>query len=206
MREQDVRAALANGADAVGFIVQSPISPRNLALSKAERLMRCVPIFTSRVAVTIADDMKVIKKICSSLRPDALQLYGKNSKMINSIRRAYPETKLILANGIRDQASISEAKRIARESDAVLADTVSRHGMGGTGQVHDWKLTATLRKAIYPHPLILAGGLTPTNVRSAIRAVKPYGVDVSSGVEHSIGVKDHRKIRKFIANAKGASI
>jgi phosphoribosylanthranilate isomerase len=76
--------------------------------------------------------------------------------------------------------------------------------MGGTGQVHDWNLTATVRKRIHPKPLILAGGLTPMNVRQAIRQVEPYGVDVSSVVERAIGVKDHKKIREFIANAKGA--
>jgi len=65
-------------------------------------------------------------------------------------------------------------------------------------------MTATLRKRIRPHPLILAGGLTPRNVRLAIEEVRPYGVDVSSGVERTIGVKDHRKIREFIVNAKGA--
>jgi phosphoribosylanthranilate isomerase len=204
MREEDVQVALENGADAVGFIVQSPISPRNLTLERAERLMKSVPIFTLKVAVTITEDIRDIKKICSKLQPDALQLYGKDLQLIRRIRRSHPETRLILATGIRDKSSIDSATRSAKESDAVLADTLNKQGMGGTGQVHDWNLTATVRKRIHPKPLILAGGLTPMNVRQAIRQVEPYGVDVSSGVERAIGVKDHKKIREFIANAKGA--
>ena len=87
-------------------------------------------------------------------------------------------------------------------SDAVLADSPSHDGMGGTGRTHDWNLTATLRDRIYPHPLILAGGLTPSNVQTAIKKVRPFAVDVSSGVEKTVGVKDPRKIRDFIMRAK----
>jgi phosphoribosylanthranilate isomerase len=74
--------------------------------------------------------------------------------------------------------------------------------MGGTGRTHDWHLTATLRDKIYPRPLILAGGLTPINVQQAIKEVRPFAVDVSSGVEKTIGVKDRNKIRNFIKKAK----
>jgi phosphoribosylanthranilate isomerase len=74
--------------------------------------------------------------------------------------------------------------------------------MGGTGKTHDWHLTALIRNAIHPHPLILAGGLTSKNVRRAIYEVRPFAVDVSSGVEKRVGVKDHEKIREFVMNAK----
>jgi phosphoribosylanthranilate isomerase len=78
-------------------------------------------------------------------------------------------------------------------------------GMGGTGRTHDWELTARIRSTIYPYPLILAGGLTPGNVRAAIHRVRPFAVDVSSGVEKTIGIKDQGKIREFIMNAKEGS-
>jgi phosphoribosylanthranilate isomerase len=74
--------------------------------------------------------------------------------------------------------------------------------MGGTGRTHDWNLTAALRNRIYPHPLILAGGLTPSNVQTAIRKVRPFAVDVSSGVEKTVGAKDLKKIGDFIKRAK----
>lgn len=203
MHREDVQAAVDNGADAVGFVVQSPSSRRNLRLIKAKKLLRSVPVFVTKVAVTSAEDLKAIGKICSTLHPDALQLHRHDIRLIRKIRSTYPEIELILATGIRDRSSVNEATRTSRLSDGVLADTPGKNGMGGTGHIHDWTMTATLRKRIYPHPLILAGGLTPSNVQLAIEEVRPYGVDVSSGVERTIGVKDHKKIREFIVNAKG---
>jgi phosphoribosylanthranilate isomerase len=201
-RLTDVRAALDSGADAVGFVVSSPSSPRNLSLNAAHKLMKEVPIFATKVAVTSANDPRAVAKICSKLRPDALQLHRYQQQLVGVIRRRHPETKLILARAISDRSSLELASWTARESDAVLADSPSLSGMGGTGRTHDWYLTATLRDRIYPHPLILAGGLTPINVQQAIRKVRPFAVDVSSGVEKTIGVKDHKKIRDFIKKAK----
>ncbi len=201
MRSKDVSAALDSGADAVGFIVGSS-SPRNLPLVKAQELMKQVPIFATKVAVTSANDPKLVMKICAKLNPDAIQLHEHRQGLVRLIRRKHPETDLILATGIRDRSSVRRAQRTARYSDAVLADSPSTTGMGGTGRTHDWELSAALRKGIYPHPLILAGGLTPSNVRLAIRKVRPFAVDVSSGVERTIGVKDDKKIKDFINNAK----
>jgi phosphoribosylanthranilate isomerase len=164
--------------------------------------MKTVRIFATKVAVTSAHDSKSVIKVCYKLNPNTLQLHQHSPELAKLIRRRYPETKLILATAIRDSSAVNRAKQTARYSDAVLADTPSATGMGGTGRTHDWGLTASLRNRIYPHPLILAGGLTPSNVRLAIRKVRPFAVDVSSGVEKAIGVKDHDKIREFIINAK----
>lgn len=202
MRLKDVDAALNSDADAVGFVVGSPSSPRNLSLGEARKLMKAVPIFATKVAVTSSRDPRTVRKICSTLIPDTLQLHRHNQELIRMIRRTYPEIELILATAVRDHSSLVQAKRTTRYSDAVLADTFSDTGMGGTGRTHDWKLTATLRRKIYPHPLILAGGLTPSNVQLAIRKIRPFAVDVSSGVEERIGVKDPVKVREFIMNAK----
>jgi phosphoribosylanthranilate isomerase len=202
MRLADVRAALDSGADALGFVVSSPSSPRNLSLNAAHALMKNVPVFATKVAVTSADDSRSVTKICSKLEPDALQLHRYRRQIVGFIRRKHPETKLILARAISDRISLGLASWTARESDAVLADSPSLSGMGGTGRTHDWSLTAALRDRIYPHPLILAGGLTPNNVQQAIRKVRPFAVDVSTGVEKTIGVKDPKKIRDFIKKAK----
>lgn len=203
MRSQDVKAALENGADALGFVVGSPSSPRNLALSQARRLMEKVPVFTTKVAVTSASDSESVLRICSKLKPDAVQLHQHQRELVHSVRKKRPDMRVILATAIRDHSSISRAKRTSRYSDAVLADSAGTGPMGGTGRTHDWRLTAALRNRIYPHPLILAGGLTPGNVRLAIRKVRPFAVDVSTGVEKRVGVKDHEKIRSFIDEAKG---
>lgn len=202
MRTEDVWTALDSGADALGFVVSSPSSPRNLPLNVAQKLMKNVPVFTTKVAVTSANDPKTVAKICSKLNPDALQLHRYRQQLVGLIRRKHPETKLILATVISDPSSLKLAPWTSRESDAVLADSPSPSGMGGTGRTHDWYLTAALRDRIYPHPLILAGGLTPINIQQAIKKVRPFAVDVSSGVEKTIGVKDPKKIRDFIKKAK----
>jgi phosphoribosylanthranilate isomerase len=202
MRSQDLAAALESGADAVGFVVGSPSSRRNLELNQARKLIKRVPIFATRVAVTSTNDPKKVLRICSRLKPDAVQLHQHQQELVRLIRKKHPETELILATAIRDHSSLTRASWILNDSDAVLADTPGADGMGGTGRIHDWRLTADFRNRIYPHPLILAGGLTPSNVRLAIRTVKPFAVDVSTGVEKRIGVKDDRKIRDFINNAK----
>jgi phosphoribosylanthranilate isomerase len=205
MRPQDVTAALDSGADALGFVVGSPSSPRNLELSEARRLMEPIPLFATKVAVTSATDPRTVLKLCSKLKPDAVQLHQYGKQMIQSIRKKGPDTRIILATPIRDHSSIRKATETSNYSDAVLADTAGSGPMGGTGRTHDWRLTASLRNRIYPHPLILAGGLNPGNVRSAIRKVNPFAVDVSTGVEKRIGMKDNGKIRAFINNAKGVS-
>jgi phosphoribosylanthranilate isomerase len=202
MRPADVRTALDSGADALGFVVSSPPSPRNLSLNAAHKLMKNVPIFATKVAVTSANDPRTLAKICSKLKPDALQLHQYRKQVVGLIKRKHPETKLILARAISNRSSLRLAGWASKESDAVLADSPSLSGMGGTGRTHDWDLTAALRDRIFPHPLILAGGLTPINVLQAIRKVKPFAVDVSSGVEKTIGVKDRNKIRDFIEKAK----
>lgn len=174
----DVKAALDSGADALGFVVAAPSSRRNLSLAEAQALMKTVPVFATKVAVTNAHDPKTVFKICSRLKPDALQLHKHTPALVRALRRKKQETQLILTTPIRNTFSLAAAKTVSSHSDAVLADSAGPHGMGGTGKTHDWHITAMLRNAIYPHPLILAGGLTPGNVKTAIREVKPFAVDV----------------------------
>ena len=204
MRPNDVDFAAKQGADAIGFVVGTPISRRNLQLDKAKRLIKRVPIFTASVAVTATADLRSLQKITKRLHTDALQLHRYNNQIINAIRKANPELSLIIATPIRNMESISTAESTSKFSDAIIAETPSELGTGGTGRTHDWTLTSLLRTKIHPHPLILAGGLTASNVKHAIQLVKPYGVDVSSGVENKSGVKDHQKMKEFIHMAKEA--
>jgi phosphoribosylanthranilate isomerase len=204
MRPKDVEVAADYGADAVGFVVGTPISRRNLKMDEAKKLIKHAPVFISSVAVTVTSDPKVLQKIVTKLHPDALQVHGCDLRIMDNIRKTNPGLSIILATPIRDAESILDAERTVKCSEAVLAESPNQFGTGGTGRTHDWKLTVRLRNRIYPHPLILAGGLTPNNVRTAIKEVGPYGVDVSSGVERRIGVKDHRKMKEFIKRAKEA--
>jgi len=205
MRLGDVTAALNEGADAVGFVVDSPSSPRNLPLTKAQELMKAVRLFATKVMVTSSHDPRKIVRTCSKLKPDAVQLHYHTPELVRKLRKNQSSTSLILATGIRGTSSLKQAKSVSRYADAILADSPSTTGIGGTGRTHDWRLTARIRNTIRPHPLILAGGLTPSNVKGAIEIVNPFAVDVSSGVEKRVGVKDHGKIREFILNAKGSS-
>ena len=205
-RQVDVEAAIKYGADAVGFIVGVPSSPRNLGIDRAKKLMKLVPPFNLKVAVTSSTDLRTLRKISDTLRPDALQLHNHNKTTIRNIQKHNPHLRLILGVQVENKSSITYAKHASKYSDAIIADSPSRTGRGGTGLTHDWILTTRIRKAINPHPLILAGGLTTTNVQSAIRTVGPYAVDVSGGVEKTKGVKDHMKMKEFIINAKETQV
>ncbi|HUK50308.1 MAG TPA: phosphoribosylanthranilate isomerase [Terriglobales bacterium] len=207
MRAQDANSAIENGADALGFVVASPRSPRNLSSVHARKLMKLAPVFTTKVAVTTAEEPKTILNLCSRLKPDAVQLHAHSRELIRTIRKKEREIKLILASPVHDKSSLKAAVQVSTYSDAVLVDTPHPHSLGGgTGKTHDWSLSAEIRETIDPHPLILAGGLNSENVATAILKVKPFAVDVSSGVEKKIGMKDHQKIKEFIVKAKEADM
>jgi phosphoribosylanthranilate isomerase len=201
MRPEDVKAALNYGADAVGFVVGTPSASRNLTITQAEKLMRHVPVYNLKVAVSASKDLKELKRISNSLKPDALQLHYHTRQIVEELRKDNPNLRMILATHM-DEKWPTRLRLASKYSDAIIADSPSETNMGGTGRSHDWAITARARRAIHPHPLILAGGLTPENVSSAIRQVRPYAVDVSSGVERKTGIKDHKKIKEFIKNAK----
>jgi len=202
MRSKDVEAAGASGADALGFVVATPISRRNLRMEEAQKLIKRVPLFTSSVAVTAASNLKTLKSIVKMLSPDAIQLYEGNLPLVRDIHKTHPGIDIILATPVHRSKSIPNLESLLEVSDAIIAETPNKLGIGGTGKTHDWHLTRQIRDRIRPHPLILAGGLTPSNVTSAIEIVRPFGVDVSTGVEDKPGVKNHRKMKEFIEKAK----
>jgi phosphoribosylanthranilate isomerase len=200
-RKEDLDAAVAAGADAVGFVVGVASSPRNIALEKAEKLIRQVPPFVKSVLVTVPrgiDDFEMYEK----LNPDAIQIHGENLHTAASVRLKIPNTLLIGAVNAKLANALDVVSKPAKIFDAVLLDSFANGRYGGTGIVHDWELSKRVKQAIHPKPLILAGGLTPENVAEAVRTVEPYAVDVSSGVERQPGIKDHKKISNFIKNAK----
>ena len=110
MRQQDVNIALDSGADAVGFVVASPSSPRNLSLEKARKLMRAVPVFTAKVTVTSSDDSMDSVRLCRALRPETVQLHHHNPELIRRLRKMEPEVKLILATALRDRIIIGRGQ------------------------------------------------------------------------------------------------
>jgi len=201
-REEDLAFAVAAGADAVGFLMGVPSSPRNLTLERAERLLRQVPIFVDSVVVMAPQNINGLVEICEGLKPTAIQIHGKKNFDASEIRERIKDTRLIKTIYVTKDALKETVIEDLKTFDAVLLDSFTKGQYGGTGRVHDWTLSRQIKEAVAPLPVILAGGLKPENVKEAILTVQPYAVDVASGVELRPAVKDHEKIRAFVENAK----
>jgi len=198
-RESDLEAAVKYGADALGFIVGFTKSPRNLSTDLAKQLMSRVPLFVAKVLVTRFGGVETLKKLYSELRPNAIQLY--ECRDLSSVKKELSNVSLILPINPERTKSIDNFNGV----DALLLDSGNDEQPGGTGKTHDWNLSRSVRDNVSV-PVILSGGLTPDNVVDAITKVRPYAVDVSSGVELSPGIKDHEKISLFIRRAKSVII
>ena len=205
-REEDLAAAVEAGADALGFVVGVPSSPRNLPLSKAHRLISKIPSSIESVAVTVFQDKEQLHQIYGKTEPDYLQLHGDLRHILGFASDLSFKTRIVGAVNARSANALELATEYSSVFASILLDTAGNDEGGGTGIPHDWNLSKRIRETIYPTLLLLAGGLTPENVGDAIRKVKPYGVDVSSGVEIQPGIKDREKILKFIENAKETEI
>ena len=202
---EDLLIAVEAGADAVGFIVDVPQSPRNLSIDEATKLIEATPIFVDTVMVTVPTDVNHLEKICEESDADIIQIHG-SSHLYKEIRDRLPDARLICGVQARSEVPIDAVLEAANLFNAVLVDSHVPGKYGGTGKTHDWELSKRFRQLIRPKPLILAGGLRPDNVNEAIRMVKPYAVDVSTGVESRPGVKDRKKVFEFLRNAREAEI
>ncbi len=205
-RPEDLAVAVTAGADAVGFLMGVPSSPRNLTFEKAEKLLRRVPIFVDSVVVTAPQNIEGLVEICERLKPTAIQIHGKKHLEASEIRERIRDARLIKTIYVNPAALNGTIIKDSKIFDAVLLDSFTRGQYGGTGRVHDWKLSRKIREAVEPTPVILAGGLKPENVKEAILTVHPYAVDVASGVELRPGIKDPEKVRAFVENAKETKI
>jgi phosphoribosylanthranilate isomerase len=205
-REEDLTVAVNMGADAVGFLVGVPESPRNLTLKRAKKLLSKVPVFVDKIVVTPPKSIEWLLELNNMLKPSAIQIHGKKTLDSNKIRDSIKDTMLIKTIYVTENSLNKKTIKDLKKFDAILLDSFSKNQYGGTGKVHDWKLSRQIKEALEPIPIILAGGLTPNNIKEAILTVKPYAVDVASGIEISPGIKDHKKIRAFIENAKQIKI
>ncbi len=196
------------GADAVGFIVSTPRSGRNLSPGAAARLVNLVPPFTNSVLVTTETGPEKLAGLASEVGPDYLQLHSELApSRIEEIRESVPGYHGLIAllsvevEGKRKDL-FSRARSLSNSSaDAILLDSKSGGRAGGTGKTHDWEASRMIRDAVHPFPVILAGGLKPGNVREAVEKVRPYAVDAASGLEAS-GDKSSEKTGKFIKEVK----
>jgi phosphoribosylanthranilate isomerase len=208
-REEDVDAVVDAGADAVGFISGIASSPRNLPISRAASLISRVPPFVTSVLVTTGDALVENSDAVKRVAPRAIQLY-RGLFSPDELRSAF-HAQLLKPYSVGRQESDEgmanlppTAREAVRGYDALLTDTYQKGRDGGTGLTSDWSVCAEIRKSIAPAPLILSGGLRPENVELAILTVAPFCVDVSSGVESALGVKDRAKVRAFVSKSNPA--
>jgi phosphoribosylanthranilate isomerase len=191
----DAQAAVAAGADALGFIFYEK-SPRHVLLNTAAEISKPLPPFVMRVGVFANAPEDFILRAIRECGLSLLQFHGDEPPEFCT-RFGLMSLK---AFRIRDAESLKEIPPY--QTDAVLLDGFSSATLGGTGENFNWDLAIEAQK--FGKPVFLAGGLTPENVAEAVRKVRPFGVDVSSGVEISPGKKEHQKVRDFIANVRNA--
>ena len=196
--EKDLAGAIKAGADALGFVVGFESSPRNISLRRAHGLISLVPPFVQSVLVTNRDFLSGRRVEVEAIDPDAIQLYG--TEVVDGDSEL-PRATLIRPYFVGGDV---DPRREAGRFDALLTTSHDVGTPGGSGKAPDLRACTELRKAISPKPLILSGGLTPETVGNAVQAVRPYAVDVSSGVESVPGSKDSEKMARFVKNAKEA--
>ncbi len=196
---QDALLAVAHGADALGFLVGLDYpSNDEVTSATAADIIAAVPPFVSTVMVTHRVELPWIVETARAIRCSTIQLHGSFSlAAIPALREQLPHVKISRVAHVVDDGSVALAAQVAAAADAVHLDTRTATRLGGTGLVHDWRISARIAREV-PAPVILAGGLTPANVGQAIDVVRPYAVDVNSGVDAGDGPdKSPDRLRAF---------
>ena len=193
-RPEDGFAAARCGADAIGLVFYAP-SPRNVSIAQARAVVQALPPFVTVVGLFVNAPELEINEVLRHVRLDLLQFHGDETAQ-QCARFGMPYIKALRVKSSTDIARVASTYSSAQ---GLLLDAHVDGVPGGTGQSFDW----TLVPRDIPMPLILAGGLSPLNVKQAIRTARPYGVDVSGGVEASKGIKDAAKIAAFMKEVAG---
>jgi phosphoribosylanthranilate isomerase len=193
---QDAAAAVAAGADALGFVFVLD-TPRCIRAEVAERIVAGLPPFLTTVGVFVNQALDEVLEIAARCRLQAVQLHGEEPE---EIARRIP-VRVIKAIRVRNRESLRPVATYP--ADAFLLDAYVEGKAGGTGTAFPWDLVAAITERA---PIILSGGLRPDNVEAAVRCLRPYAVDVSSGVEVRPGEKDPQKVREFVAAVRRADI
>ncbi len=193
--EQALMAAQA-GADAIGLVFYEP-SPRNLSIELAQAICDALPPFVTTVGLFVNPEKQWLKDIIAAVPFDLIQFHGDEGEpFCAQFNKPY-----VKAIRMRSNVDLIAQCQTFYSSRGILLDTFVAGQPGGTGQTFDW---SKIPKSL-PKPIILAGGLTPENVGSAVAQVKPWAVDVSGGVESAKGVKDRELINAFIRGVHGVS-
>ncbi len=194
-RVEDGLAAAQAGADAIGLVFVAN-SPRHVTPEQARAIGRALPPFVSTVALFVNPTEAEVTTVLETARPDLLQFHGEEAA---AFCRSFG-VPYLKAFRVRPGVDLLQSAASYDDAQGWLLDAWSEAAHGGTGERFDW----TLIPADLPRPMVLAGGLAPASVAMAVRAVRPWAVDVSSGVEASKGIKDAALIAAFIKEARNA--
>jgi phosphoribosylanthranilate isomerase len=194
-RLQDLHAACRAGADALGFVFYEK-SPRHVTRDAAAALVRELPPFVQSVGLFVNAEPAYVEAVLQAVPLDLLQFHGDETPA-ECARFGRPYIKAVRVNQDTDLLKYAADFDAAR---GLLLDAYVPGIPGGTGERFDWRLIP----ANMPKPIVLSGGLQPGNVTKAVQQVRPWAVDVSSGVEASKGIKDPHKTAQFIAKAKAS--
>lgn len=199
-RPEDIDAAVAAGADAIGLVFYDP-SPRAVSIDLARQLAARIPAFVSVTGLFVNPQTDFVKQVLQKVALDLLQFHGdETAAFCEQFQRRW-----IKAIRVRQQGQIEQAFEAYRASAGLLVDAWHPEQYGGTGHGFNWSLIPEQR----PLPLILAGGLQPDNVAAAVQQVRPWAVDVSGGVEigdmkSEKGIKCAKKMADFVAATRSA--
>ncbi|WP_333903350.1 phosphoribosylanthranilate isomerase [Achromobacter insolitus] len=202
-REQDIDAAVAAGVDAIGFVFYAR-SKRCLTPMRAAQLRRMVPAFVDVVALFVNPEEAEVRAVLDQVKPELLQFHGDETpqdcaryghRFLRAFRAGAP--------GLETAEALASTCRAYGEAAGWLFDSYSA-GYGGSGHGFDYSLLDEVRADPVSRPLILSGGLTAENVGQAVQSVRPWAVDVSSGVELEQGIKSSDRISFFVAAAQAA--
>lgn len=190
----DAMAAVDFGADALGFVFFKG-SPRYIPCDSAASIIKNLPPFLTTVGVFVNEQPEHIENVITMVGIDVIQLHGEEPPERYTFTR-----QVIKAMRVETLESLDPLINYRGEASAFLLDTFTPDLFGGTGKIFNWDIALEAKQF---GRIILAGGLTPDNVAEAVRRVRPYGVDVSSGIEFEKGRKDFKKMQMFIERAKG---
>jgi phosphoribosylanthranilate isomerase len=200
--EEEARLAVGLGASALGLVSSMPSGPGVIDEAQITRIAAGVPPGVATFLLTSATSVPEIVEQQRRCRTNTIQICDRLREGRHAdLKAELPGVKIVQVVHVVDGDAVEEAVEAARGADAILLDS-GRPGaavkeLGGTGRVHDWTVSARIREAVAPVPLYLAGGLRPANVGEAIRAVRPFGIDVCSGVR-SKGQLDETRLRDFV--------
>ncbi|HEY6820937.1 MAG TPA: phosphoribosylanthranilate isomerase [Burkholderiales bacterium] len=202
-RSADARAAAEAGADAIGLVFYPP-SPRFLSVERAVEIRDALPPFVQTVALFVNPDAAQVAQVIGRLKPAAMQFHGEETPQFCA-QFGVPWIKAVR---VKSEARELDLLEYLRPFSGAMAWLLDSHveAYGGVGERFDWSLVPAVLRSGGDKPLILSGGLARENVAEAVRRVRPWGVDVSSGVESAKGIKDAAKIAAFIAEVRNADI